>query len=419
MNKLSETSTRSCSVAVVGGGPAGLALAAELKRLGVNDVVVLEREAHAGGIPRHCGHYPFGVREFGRLLKGPDYARKNVKTALDLGVEIRLETTVTSLHPNGRLSLSTPTGREELKVDRVVLCTGVRESSRAQRLISGDRPLGIMSTGALQSLVYLQGMQPFKNPVILGSELVSFSSIDTCRHLGMRPVAMIEEQNRIVTHRILQTYLVVRGVPLFVSAKSLKIVGRGWVEAIEFIDAHGDLKRLETDGVIISGRFRPEAALLQHSHLEVDPGSGGPVIDQFGRCSDPSYYSAGNLLRPAETAGWCWREGVATAKWITEDLVEQGKKASVEDVKLTILDPAIQFILPQRLSLSKRVGGMDKMQIGLKQPSSGVLQASINDNCIWSARIKGHPVRRIQKPLAEVLKKESGANVKFTIRRDL
>ena len=47
-------------VLVVGGGPAGLAAATDLARAG-RRVTVLEREAEAGGIPRHCGHYPFGI----------------------------------------------------------------------------------------------------------------------------------------------------------------------------------------------------------------------------------------------------------------------------------------------------------------------------------------------------------------------
>src|SRR3546814_7294688 len=53
----------------------------------------------------------------------------------------------------------------------------------------------------------------------------------------------------------------------------------------------------------------PEATLVRMGHLAFDPHSGGPVVDQFGRCSDPAYFAAGNLLRPVETAGWSWREG--------------------------------------------------------------------------------------------------------------
>ena len=41
---------------IVGGGPAGLSCARVLREAGVEDVVVLEREREAGGVPRHCHH---------------------------------------------------------------------------------------------------------------------------------------------------------------------------------------------------------------------------------------------------------------------------------------------------------------------------------------------------------------------------
>jgi NADPH-dependent 2,4-dienoyl-CoA reductase/sulfur reductase-like enzyme len=404
----------SCSVAIVGGGTSGLALAAELRRQGVDNVVVLEREKDAGGIPRHCGHYPFGILEYGKLLKGPDYARKNVETAVKLGVRIFTETSVTALHPNGKLSLSTPSGLAQLQAKRVVLSTGVRESSRAQRFIGGDRPLGIITTGALQSMVYLQGIRPFRQPVIFGSELVSFSSISTCRHLGINPVAMVEENDRIVASLIVQPYLALKGIPLFTRVKSPKIIGREKVEAIEFTDASGHLKRIETDGIIVSGRFRPESALLRMSHLEVDPGSGGPVIDQFGQCTDPAYYSTGNLLGPAETSSWCWQEGVKTAKRIAQELSAPEYDIS-GSIQFKITDQAIAYVVPQRLTLSDRPGGMTQMQVGLGKPAKGFLEAGIGGKSIWKSRINSRPIRRILMPLDVFLKRETDQLVEFSI----
>ncbi len=400
-------------VAIVGAGSAGLALAAELKRSGVTRVVMLEREKTAGGIPRHCGHYPFGIREYGRLLKGPDYAKRNVDTAVKLGVEIRNEVSVTELHPQGRLSLFTPSGLESLQAKRVVLCTGVRESSRSQRFIGGDRPLGVMSTAALQSLVYLNGMHPFSRPIILGSELVSFSAIETCRHLGIRPVAMVEELDRVIAQKTILPYLTLRGVPLYAGVHEPKIIGKKHVEALAFVDADGKPQTIETDGIIVSGRFRPEASLLLASHLELDPGSGGPVIDQFGQCSDPSYYSAGNLLRAAETSGWCWREGVSTAKRIVQDLSSAHYEVRGY-IRLSTNDPAIKFALPQRLVISNRPGGMTDMQIGLLKPSRGVLKASCGSQCVSVSKINSRPMRRILRPLADILATAPGSDVQLS-----
>ena len=67
-------------VIVIGAGPAGLSAATALARLGVA-VTVLDREAEAGGIPRHCDHPPYGLREFHRLMRGPDYAQRLVAEA--------------------------------------------------------------------------------------------------------------------------------------------------------------------------------------------------------------------------------------------------------------------------------------------------------------------------------------------------
>ncbi|MDY6860366.1 MAG: FAD-binding protein, partial [Pseudomonadota bacterium] len=178
-------------VVIVGAGPAGLAAAAELKARGVGSVLVLEREAQAGGIPRHCGHFPFGMREFHRLLRGPAYAARLLARAQAAGAVIKTGVTVTALHPGPGLSVASAGGLRQITARRVLLCTGVRESTRAARLIGGTKPGGVLSTGALQGMVHLQALRPFRNPVVLGTELVSFSALLTCRHLGIRPAAMI------------------------------------------------------------------------------------------------------------------------------------------------------------------------------------------------------------------------------------
>lgn len=387
-----------CNIAIIGGGTSGLALATELRRLGVEDVVVLEREAEAGGVPRHCGHYPFGLREFNRILKGPDYARALVKTAVAAGVDIRCATTVTALHPDARLSLSTPEGQLDLQAERVVLCTGVRESSRAQRFLSGQRPLGVLSTGALQSMVYLHHKRPFKRPVILGSELVSFSAIMTCRHMGIRPVAMVEENDRVTVRQIMRPYPALRGVPMEFDVRDVQIIGDKQVEAVRYIDTNGAAQTIACDGVIVSGKFRPEAALLHASHITVDPATGGPEVDQFGRTSDLRYFSTGNLLRPVETSSWCWHEAVEAASRIADDL--RNPIGDGAFVPLHSTDPAIRFVMPQRLTLTDRQGGMAQMQIRLTRPAAGHLSAISNGKTLWGDFIQSRPERRILAPLA-------------------
>lgn len=401
-----------CAVAIVGGGTSGLALATELKHLGVRDVVILERENTAGGVPRHCGHYGFGIREFKRVMTGPDYARTLVQKAKAAGVAIYTDTTVTALHPGGALSLTTPDGNADIQAERVILCTGVRESSRAQRFIGGQRPQGVVSTGALQSMVYLHGKRPFRRPVILGSELVSFSAIMTCRHLGIKPVAMIEENNRVIVRQFMRPYPMMMGVPMVFNASNVRVIGERQVKGIEYLDVTGERQNIATDGVIISGRFRPESALLRLSHLDVDPNSGGPEIDQYGRASDPAYFCTGNLLRPVETSSWCWHEAVETANRVARDLKEP-IGADRASVPLLAAHPAIKFAVPQRLTNSITEGAMTEIQIRLQRPVNGTLTATSGGKTLWSKHINSRPERRILTPLP---KSNLGEPIELTLK---
>ena len=385
-------------VAVIGGGPAGLAAATRLKRRGVASVVVLDREPEVGGIPRHCGHYPFGLREFHRLLRGPDYARRLVEQATAAGVEIRRATTVVSIASGPRLQLSTPQGTAALSAQRVLLATGVRETSRAARFIGGQRPLGVVSTGALQSMVYLGGKRPFEQPVILGTELVSFSAILTCRHAGIRPRAMIEANTRVTARSFTAALPRLLGIPLHLDTTVERIHGRPRVEGVTLRAPDGTTREIETDGVIVSGAFTPEATLLRLGHLALDPGSGGPVIDQFGRCSDPDYFAAGNLLRPVETAGWSWQEGRDAGDVIADSL--EGRLPAAEGYsEVEATHPAIKFALPQRLVPSPTSGGMAQIQLRLNRAQRGRLVLKAGDRVLWSKVIDGLPERRILIPM--------------------
>lgn len=385
-------------VLVVGSGPAGLAAATELARAG-RRVTVLEREADAGGIPRHCGHYPFGMREFHRLLRGPDYAARLRNAALAAGVTIRTRTTVTALLPGGIVEITDDHGPATLAAKAVLLATGVREASRAARLIGGEKPGGVLSTGALQGMVYLNHQRPFQRPVILGTELVAFSALLTCRHAGIRPLAMIEPGTRITARSPAIGLARLMGVPVRLQSDITAIRGRTHVEGVTLATPTGP-EDLPADGVIVSGDFRPDAALLRGSHLAVDPASGGPVIDRWGRLSDPAYFAAGNLLRGVETAGWCWSEGQRTAGAMIAAL--DGRLPKPGGARVTLAHPALRLAVPQILGLEATDSVYDALQIRLSAPAKGHLRLMQGGQALASLRLDSLPERRLSLPLPAV-----------------
>ena len=287
-------------VIIIGGGPTGLSAARRLSDLGIRDVVVLEREAVAGGIPRHCGHLGFGWQSHRRLWSGPRFAAELRKSAT--GLDVRTAATVLELMKDGHLRIQTPAGLAEMKARHILIATGTRETPRSARLVGGSRPQGVMNTGALQQHVYLHHNKPFERPVIIGSELVSFSALLTCRHLGIRPVAMLEENPRISAQR--PGDLIARfvfGVPVRTSTRLIAIEGRKNVEAVE-VERRGKRERIACDGVIFTGQFRPETALFP----------AGLPSEKFS--------ISGNAVGPLKTSGECWLQGVAAAEDIARRL---------------------------------------------------------------------------------------------------
>jgi NADPH-dependent 2,4-dienoyl-CoA reductase/sulfur reductase-like enzyme len=380
---------------IVGGGPAGLSAARVLREAGVNDVVVLEREAEAGGVPRHCHHPGFGFSQFHWPYSGPDYARRLRRDVN--GIDLRTGASVLALRPGGELSVATADGLETLTGRTVLLATGVRETPRAARLVSGERPAwGVLTTGALQQLLHLARIRPCRRPVIVGSEWVSFSALLTLRRAGIRPVAMIEEAERITAHGVgVAVARLAFGVPVMTGTRLLSILGCEVVEAVE-IERDGRRECLACDAVVLTGRFVPEAALLRASHLELDPGSGGPVIDQHWRCSDPTYFAAGNLLRSVETSGVVGREGEAAgramAATLAGRLVAPARRVPIK------ASPPLRYVTPQVVAVpGDRPNGL-LFRARVDRPARGMLRLLRNGEEVWRRKVFARPERPVRLP---------------------
>jgi thioredoxin reductase len=402
-------------VAVIGAGPSGLAAAIALKNAGVTRVVVLDRETQAGGVPRHCNHPPYGMREFGHVLKGPEYARRIVAHARNAGVEIHISTTVTDIKQGGVLLLSTPDGVCQMTPRRVVYATGVRETPRSGRLISGARVQGVVNTGTLQSMVYQKRRRPFRRPVIIGTELVAFSALMTCRAAGIRPIAMIEAGPSATARWPSALYPRLNSVKLLTGTRLIEIEGDQVVQSVKVAGPDGSIRNIECDGVILTGNFTPEVALARCGHLDVDVATGGPVVDQWGRCSDPTYFGTGNVLRPVETAGRSWAEGWQTGEWVAQDLRGDLPSCDAAPTRILLGDPRLKYAMPQLIRSGDAADGMGAIQLRVTERVRGALTLRSQNKLIWQQRLNSRPERRIIVPIGKNISQALGDTAEFTI----
>ncbi|WP_425476054.1 FAD-dependent oxidoreductase [Mesorhizobium yinganensis] len=384
-------------VLIVGGGPAGLAAAHSLARRGVSNVVVVEREPEAGGIPRFCPHPTFGLTDFFRPMSGPAYAAR-WRSLVDPGT-ILSSTTVTSIGSELETMLSGDEGEVLVRPKRLLLATGIRETPRAGRLVSGDRPRNIFTTGALQRVLSEGKGLPFRRPVIVGTELVSFSALLSLRDAGVRAAAMVEPGERIVARRPADLFArAVLGTPIRYHSRVVRINAAaddaGRMASVTIEDAVGRSEEVACDAVIFTGCFTPEASLLGRRPDLRDVGTRGPAVDQFWRLAERGLYAAGNVLRPVETAAWSAREGALAGEAIADD---HFGGAPLGERRLQIrADGLVAFSTPSCLTVPGPALGPMRMAVRVKRAAQGRFALSADGAIVWrSGLMRVRPERRI------------------------
>jgi thioredoxin reductase len=327
--------SRTPHVVIVGAGPAGLTAARQLRAGGSVAVTVLDREGEPGGAPRHTDHLGFGLRDLHRLTTGPRYARRLVDAAERAGATVRASTTVIDIesasgqvHTTQPMTVMTATG-ERLAADAVVLATGVRERPRSARLVAGDRPGGVFTTGSVQQLTALHQRRVGSRAVVVGAEHVSFSAIWSLEHGGCKTVAMVTPLPRQQTVAPLRWATAGRRrVAIHTGVDIDTIVGRERVEAVVLTDG----TRIDCDTVVFTGDWVPEYELIRRAGLSLTPGARGPATDQAMRTDTPGMFAIGNLVHPAEAADRCALDGARVAATVREWLTDRQWPDSVQPV---------------------------------------------------------------------------------------
>lgn len=354
-------------VLIVGAGPAGMAAAIAAKEAGVDNILVLEREANMGGILRQCIHNGFGLHRFKEELTGPEYAQRDIDKVKELGIEVRCGTTVLSIDENRFVTaVSKEKGVQLFEAGALILAMGCRERPRGALATPGTRCAGIYSAGTAQKFVNLEGYMPGKRVVILGSGDIGLIMARRMTLQGAKVLACVELMpyssglNRNIV-QCLHDY----DIPLLLSHTVIDIQGKERLTGVTVaeVDAKrqpipGTEQHFDCDTLLLSVGLLPENELTRQADVEMSNLTSGAVVDDTLQTSKEGIFACGNVLHVHDLVDFVsaesFKAGKAAAAYV------QGKKRIGKYVSVTDGD-GVRGVVPQKLLIPD--GDAENVQI--------------------------------------------------------
>ena len=414
-------------VLIVGAGPAGMAAAIAAKEAGVDNLLVLEREANMGGILRQCIHNGFGLHRFKEELTGPEYAQRDIDKVKELGIEVRCGTTVLSIDENRFVTaVSKEKGVQLFEAGALILAMGCRERPRGALATPGTRCAGIYSAGTAQKFVNLEGYMPGKRVVILGSGDIGLIMARRMTLQGAKVLACVELMpyssglNRNIV-QCLHDY----DIPLLLSHTVIDIQGKERLTGVTVaeVDAKrqpipGTEQHFDCDTLLLSVGLLPENELTRQADVEMSNLTSGAVVDDTLQTSKEGIFACGNVLHVHDLVDFVsaesFKAGKAAAAYV------QGKKRTGRYVSVKDGD-GVRGVVPQKLLIPD--GEVESVQI-MFRPAGVYENAYIRVTDGERELIKqkkriltpGEMAELVLKP--EVVKGLSGADVTVSIVKE-
>ncbi len=343
-------------IAIIGGGPAGLAAALKARKLGAEKVMLIERDAELGGILQQCIHDGFGVHRFGKRMSGNQYAQAFIDELAGTDIDVKTGTMVLEVTPErGIYACSKTDGMLEIQARAVILAMGCRERTASQVLIYGDRPAGVLTAGAVQRYINMEGYLPGTKAVILGSGDIGLIMARRMTLEGMEVGAVYEVMPNPggLTRNVVQC-LDDFNIPLHLSTTVTQVHGRKRVEAVTVaqVDKHmkpipGTEQTVECDLLVLAVGLIPENELSRGAGIEIDPRTKGPVLDDAFMTSVPGIFACGNVAVVFDLVDYVSQSGEIAAQGAV-DFISGRRKQPEQYVPVTVQDN-VNFVVPQRL----------------------------------------------------------------------
>ena len=318
-------------VAVIGGGPAGLAAALSAKENGAKSVLIIERDVRLGGILSQCIHNGFGLHIFKEELTGPEYADRYTERVKNSDINVMLDTMVLEITKDKVIHcISSEEGYSVVQARAIVLAMGCRERTRGALNIAGDRPSGIYTAGSAQYMVNMQSLLPGKTAVILGSGDIGLIMARRMTWEGAKVKMVCELMSYSAgLNRNIAQCLDDNNIPLKFNHTVVKIHGKSRLEGVtiaqvdeRFRPIKETYEYVECDTLLLSVGLIPENELTDNLQVDMNPVTKGAIVDEMRQCSLEGVFACGNVLHVHDLVDNVSKEAEIAGRYAAEYVIE-------------------------------------------------------------------------------------------------
>jgi thioredoxin reductase len=242
-----------------------------------------------------------------------------------------------------------------LKAKSIVLAMGCRERTRGAISIPGTRPAGVLTAGAAQRYVNIEGHMVGKRVVILGSGDIGLIMARRMTLEGAKVLACVELmpysgglQRNIV--QCLNDF----DIPLYLSHTIIDIEGKNRVEGVTIAQVGADRKPIpnteihfDCDTVLLSVGLIPENELTKTADITIDSRTNGAVVFENMETSQEGIFACGNVVHVHDLVDFVTAESQKAGK-SASDYVLNGEMNRDDFITISN-ENGIGYTVPQKI----------------------------------------------------------------------